>query len=205
VAITIPADLLSQKNTLVATGDGSWQWLLKLDRDGTNYLYYCAPSHENITFDSQVYTATTMEIRPPQTDMGGGAKNFHISVQNVDQTMVTDLEAGEFLDRPVELFVVHTDHLSTTSNFIPKIRGLIIEASVREDWCTFTCGTYDLRGVTVPRQTYSRERCRWVFKSDECGYAGGETSCDKRLTTCDSTMSNKSRFGGFPGMPMQRP
>lgn len=203
--LTIPADLLNQKNTLVASGDGSWQWLLKLDRDGTNYLYYCAPSHENITFDSQTYTAVNMEINPPQTDMGGGAKNFQITIQNVDQIMVADLENGEFLDRPVELFVVHTDHIATTSNFIPKIRGLVIEASTREDWATFTCGTYDLRGAVVPRGTYCRERCRWIFKSDECGYAGGQTSCDKLLATCDTTMSNLDRYGAFPGMPMVRP
>lgn len=202
--ITLSSAMETQKNTLAGTENGPWIWLVTLDRDGTNYLRYALGMHSNVTFNSLTYSAMNGAVQPPQSDAMGTTKNFRVTIQNVDQTMVTDLENGEFLDRPVVLELVHEDLLSSASNVV-RMRGVVISADVDEQYATFNCGTYDLRNAIVPACTYSRERCRWIFKSDECGYAGGQTSCDKTISTCENTMSNHDRFGGFPGLPMLRP
>ncbi len=200
---TLPAALITQKNTMSQSSSvGGWLWLVTFDRDGTNYLYYCGPGvREDVTFDSQTYTAKNMEVRPPSTDMGGSTRNFQISIENVDQIMVADLENGEFLDRPVILRLVHADDLTVE---VPPIYGVVIEANTTEKYATFVCGAYDLRAVTVPKDTYSRERCRWLYKSDECGSVSGLSTCPKDLVGCDAR-GVKERFGGFPGMPMLKP
>lgn len=43
--------------------------------------------------------------------------------------------------------------------------------------------------------------CRWrVFKGTECGYAGGETVCDRSYARC-LELSNEDNFGGFRWLP----
>jgi phage-related protein len=203
MAVSVPADLLTESNTHAASDRGPWIWLVELHRDSTNVLYY-ARATEDVVFDSQTYTAKAMRIDPIKQDATGGTQNFKITVQNVDQVMATYLEADELRDFPAILKLVHRDHLSTASNYL-EYRGYIIAADLDKQWCTLTCGNYPLRKMPIPGGRYYRERCEWVFKSDECGYAGGQTSCDKRYTTCENTMTNHDRFGGFPSLPMERP
>jgi hypothetical protein len=199
----LTADLIAQKNTLAATGDGPWVWLLELDRDGTNTVRY-AKARANVTFNSQTYTASNMKIEPAKSDAAGGTINFNVTVQNVDQTIITYLEADEIRDRPMLLTLVHADHLSTAANRV-DVRGLVISADADEKAVTLNCGTYDLRNVRVPGDTYAKLRCRAVFKSVECGYAGAETSCLKTPDDCDDNKSNFARIGCFPGMCLIKP
>ncbi|MBQ6473014.1 MAG: hypothetical protein IJJ33_13600 [Victivallales bacterium] len=48
-----------------------------------------------------------------------------------------------------------------------------------------------------PRRMY-KARCRWVFKSPECGYAGNADSCDRTIADCRAK-NNIARIGCFPG------
>jgi hypothetical protein len=43
-------------------------------------------------------------------------------------------------------------------------------------------------------------KCPWVFKGTECGYSGGQTTCNKLYNDAGgcSGRSNQHRFGGFP-------
>ena len=200
---TLSSALIEQKNTVAATADGPWVWLVDLARDATNTIRY-ARSMEDITYNSNTYTAKSMKIEPPAADMAGSTRNMILSIENVTQTMITYLEAGELLDWPAVLYLVHWDSLSTATNVI-KWRGKILSATCDNQWAEIVIGNYDLRTHQVPADKYNATRCRWRFKSAECGYAGAETSCDKRYSTCDTTMSNIARFGGFPTLPRTNP
>lgn len=200
---TLTADIISEQMALASTGAGPWVWLFEADRDGTNSIYY-AKSRQNLTFNSQTYTANGMTVEPARSDAAGGTANFDVTIQNVDQVMITYLEAGELIDRPMVLSLVHYDHLDTATNRV-DIRGVIISAAADEKAVTLTCGNYDLRSILIPNSTYSKLRCRWVFKSDECGYAGVETSCLKTPEDCEDNKNNLARIGCFPGLPLVRP
>jgi phage-related protein len=58
----------------------------------------------------------------------------------------------------------------------------------------------------LPRRRYVADTCYWKFKGAECGYAGGLTTCSKRLNGADGCAgrSNTLRFGGFPGVNRSR-
>jgi len=195
--------MIAQKNTMAGTISGPWVWLCELWRNDSNVIRY-ARSQKNVTFNSLTWTANNFRVEPPASDQRGSTKTFSLAIQNVDQTMVTYLEAGELLNQAGALHLVHNDLLSAATNVITW-RGVIISAQATNDYVTLTLGAYDVRAASVPAETYNATRCRWRFKSEECGYAGGQTTCDKRYTTCDTTMSNLSRFGAFPTLPWERP
>jgi len=200
----LTGDLIGQKNTLAGTEDGPWIWLIELDRDGTNSLYYAKTRGADVTFNSQTYTRRGMAVEPAKSDAAGGTINFTVTLQDVDQALLAYLEAGELSDRPMLLTQVHKDHLSSASNRI-DIRGMVISADANENSVTLTCGNYDLRAVRIPNDTYSQLRCRWVYKSDECGSAHADSSCLKEPNDCENTKDNISRIGCFIGMPLIKP
>ncbi|MFZ6813757.1 phage minor tail protein L [Undibacterium sp. Rencai35W] len=72
----------------------------------------------------------------------------------------------------------------------------------------------DMQGVALPRRQMIQNCCAWVYRSPECGYAGGAVAkedgtatadlmldlCGKRLTDCKLRFgSGVLPYGGFPG------
>ena len=74
----------------------------------------------------------------------------------------------------------------------------------------------DLAGVKIPHRQVVKSICPWVYRSGECGYAGGAVATDKDVTTTDLAQdkcgkrlgscelrfgfNNPLPFGGFPGV-----
>lgn len=68
---------------------------------------------------------------------------------------------------------------------------------------------FDVRGIKLPRRQCIQNTCTWIYRSPECGYAGGpvadkhdvptadaaKDSCGKRLVSC------KARFGAYAELP----
>ena len=73
----------------------------------------------------------------------------------------------------------------------------------------------DLSGIKLPRRQVVANTCTWVYRSAECGYAGGAVatfndepttvlandSCGKRLSSCQLRFGTGEKpYGGFPGV-----
>ena len=74
----------------------------------------------------------------------------------------------------------------------------------------------DLQGVMLPRRQCVQNTCQWVYKGEDCGYAGTryfdssdrkvtlitEDICGKRLKSCELRfgVGNVLPYGGFPGV-----
>lgn len=79
---------------------------------------------------------------------------------------------------------------------------------------------FDVQGVMLPRRQCIQNVCNWVYRSAECGYAGGAVAdkndvptadlaadvCGKRLTSCKLRFGTYAElpFGGFPGVGLVR-
>ena len=63
---------------------------------------------------------------------------------------------------------------------------------------------FDLAGVRAPKRQCIANICQWVYRSAECGYAGGLPSCDKTLDACKAHFGGNAElpFGSFPGVGM---
>jgi|GEM_PF-3129635 len=201
MARALTSAFIGVKNAL--TGAGPVVWLIELHRDSSN-ISRLTTDIEDVTFDSQTWSKQNSGVGVIEADNEGTLKDVKITVQNVDLAMSVYMEASKFRNMPMSISLVEKNNLSSAADKV-VFRGIIKRADVNEEppYVTFTCGTYDLRRETVPACKAYRCRCRWVFKSAACGYAGGETSCDKRYETCRDTMSNEDRYGGFPAIPLR--
>jgi len=79
---------------------------------------------------------------------------------------------------------------------------------------------FDVRGVQLPRRQCIQNVCPWVYRSANCGYAGGPVAdkndalttdpdadqCGKRLVSCELRFGQNAQlpFGGFPGLGLIR-
>lgn len=198
---SLSAAMILQKHLL--DGGGQFIWLFELQRDSSNTSYYTR-ERADVTFNSQAYTSKEIAIDPPQYDTGGTLSDWRISLDNADRVEIAYLEAGKYVGQWVTVRIVNREILSATANQV-VLRGRIKSATADERVVVFACGANDWRRTPIPRSTMNALRCRWRFKSVECGYGGGQSTCDLSYDTCNNTMSNVERFGGAPGMPKFRP
>jgi len=79
---------------------------------------------------------------------------------------------------------------------------------------------FDVRGVKLPRRQCIQNTCSWIYRSAECGYAGGPVAdksdhpttdpaldqCGKRLASCKLRFGtyNELNFGAMPGVGLIR-
>jgi phage-related protein len=94
-----------------------------------------------------------------------------------------------------------TDELYDIVNPDPEVEHVFELMNPKTDsmWATFTLGASNPFNRRFPQARILKNHCRFIFKDAWCGYAGGQTTCDKTLTRCRA-LSNSIRFGGFPGV-----
>ena len=64
------------------------------------------------------------------------------------------------------------------------------------------CAAFDMVSVRAPKRQCISNICQWVYKSAECSYTGGLSSCDKTLSACKAHFGSTAQlpFGSYPGV-----
>jgi lambda family phage minor tail protein L len=64
----------------------------------------------------------------------------------------------------------------------------------------------DLSGVMLPGRQILANLCPWKFKGAECGYTGGQATCNKTLQRCEAIWGEGVvlPYGGFPAAGLRR-
>jgi len=143
-----------------------------------------------------------------------------VSVPNTDRVVESIIQANNYL-RGHEAFKilmyasnlpdgVTAGHIGSDpdrhSNIKEKL--YIDTCSSNQESVTFVLKSkLNIKGIVVPRRSYSRE-CHWAlsdkFKGTECdpttSVAATYTDCDGSLNDC-RIRNNVERFGGFPSIP----
>jgi phage-related protein len=124
-----------------------------------------------------------------------------VKISNIDRQMDAHLrDYDEWLKTvriepiTVDLYVVNT---MTTDQYEVKYSFTALDYDTDAFWATFRLGTKNAVTFSVPKHTYLKNSCRWVFGDSRCGYTGTETECNKTLADCEDR-GNEDRFGGFP-------
>ena len=198
---TLSSFMAGKKNT--RNLEDAFLWLADIRRDSSNVSRYVR-DRRNYTCLDESYTKKAMTIEPPEADMEGSLHDFKIGLDNTDKVEGAYLENGKYLDQEVVLRIMNVGSLETEADQI-VFRGTVLRASLTNKAVVLECGSYDIRNQNIPNDKLYCRRCRAGFKTDLCGYSGGESSCDHLLETCDTTMSNRARFNGAPNMPIRRP
>lgn len=193
---TLPASLILEKNK-IATANA---WLVLLDvvlTDDTEL--FLVKNSENITYNSQAYTAIDFEIDSTKESSSGEIPTVTLRVSNITRVLQAYLEdLGGAIGSTVTVRVVNAAHLAEDYTELEMTYD-VLKTSSNAQWVTFTLGAPNPLRRRFPLYRYIADHCAWTFKGAECGYAGAASTCKRTLPDCQAK-SNSARFGGFKGL-----
>jgi phage-related protein len=200
------------------------------DYDGAGNNLYLAENDEDVSFGTLYYLADTDGNRITDTDGNYIIVNYtpqttytrfpiicekinentqgeidyvRVTLANVSQVIQSYLKSYDFREKKVTITTIWRNHLDNEDISISDIYYIDSYVSDIKN-VTFTLTSkFDLLDVEIPFRKYGRTYCSWKFKSTECGYSGGESSCNRSLQRCRE-LSNVLRFGGYPSVPARR-
>ena len=193
---SLPPALIIEKNKMSTSS----AWLVFLDitlTDNTEFRF--VSNNEDVTFGGNLYTHFPFEVDTVGQSGRGEIPNVRLKVSNVTRLLQPYLESLEgAIGSTVKVTVVNSKHLDEDYSEL-EMTFDVISCNSTSKWVTFTLGAPNPLRQRFPLEEFIANHCRFIFKSDECGYSGGETTCNGTMSDCDDR-SNLSRFGGFPGM-----
>lgn len=195
---TLPLNLLLAKNQIGQTSP----WLILLSvtlTDDPPTTLYLVKNNEDITFQSQVYTATSFELDASKESSKGEIPSISLRVCNVTRVLQSYLEElNGAVGATVKITIVNAAHL--TENYAElEMTFDVMSTSSDAMWVTFNLGAPNPLRSRFPKFRYLANHCGWIFKSRECNYTGGATECARTLDACQA-LGNSPRFGGHPGL-----
>jgi len=187
----------------VASGN-AWIVLLEIQFVDTDTglvveTVYVANNNENVTYDSNVYVTYPFDIKLKHE--AGGVPEISLIAQDFQKILLNKMnEYSGATGSTVIMRVVNSDNLSAE----PELQEYfeITGSSANDYVVSFTLGAENVLTRRFPNSAQMRDRCRWRYKSDECGYVGAEASCDLSLQGANGCgfHSNTVNFGGYPGL-----
>ena len=196
--INLSSEAIQEKNKISASG----VWLLLVEAQFDAGTIYLVNNNEDIewpTGSETTWVAFPMLIGSKISSSDQRIPSLIIQVANASQLMQSYLETESGgANVPVIIRLVHSDHLDLESAEIEEsytIKG----SSFDRSWVYFELSLPNPFTKRFPKYRYLKNFCRWKFKSSQCGYSGGESTCNHTLTDCIDR-NNDARFGGFPGV-----
>jgi len=189
-----------EKNKLAAAG--AWITLLDITLPDATHIRVC-DNDSDVTWPTvggETWAAFPFQLDALTYSGRGELPTLVCRVSNVTRAIQGYLEqASGGIGSTVRLLIVHSEHLDLAAAEIDETFD--VTAAVADvHWVTFTLGAPNPLLTRFPRHTFSRDHCRWIYKSSECGYGGSLATCNRNLSDCRAH-NNSLRFGGFPGIP----
>ena len=180
---------------------------------------------EDITYDSNTYTALPMQASGFELNTSGKLERPSIVFANVG------LAITALTNTYSDLVGASVSRIRTLTTYLDGAPGAdpdaywgpdewVVEQKSNESKLAVTfqlAVPFDLEGRSLPGRRLLREQCQWVYRSDiGCHYDGGsyfdanddvvaseaDDVCGKRLGSCQLRFGEGNRlpFGGFPGL-----
>ena len=194
----LTSSLRTEKNKL--DSPSSFIPLVTVEVNATTTLWLAAHP-TNIVFRGQTYNSFGLEIGEATQDAKGGLHERSISVSNVTREISAYIEINDLRGQRVTIMYVHSANLADDDAVVLEEQYEVMSVHVKgTKFVTFRLGHDRISQHQFPSGRFLRDNCRWIYKSVECGYAGGLLSCDKILEGSNGCRAhaNVARFGAFP-------
>ena len=160
---------------------------------------YVANNNENITYDLNIYQAFPFDIK--LTQEVDGVPEITLSAVDFQKILISEMnKLSGGTGSTVIMRVVNSGNLSAE----PELEETfdVINASANDYRISLQLGAENALRRQFPTSMQMRDRCRWRYKSTECGYSGGIGSCDLSLQGANgcAAHNNTINFGGYPGL-----
>lgn len=194
--------IIADMNAL--SSDSVFSVLLEIDIPATPTVRICS-NNENVEFGGNTYIPFPFKLSELTTASKGEVPQWQIQIDNTSRAIEAYLQlydqylkehgvAGNYIS--LTCYVVNTND---TSEAVLTEQFVLTSFDTDTKWASFKLGAMSPFTMRYPMRRIIQNFCSWKFKSEQCGYSGSGTSCDKTLATCRS-YGNSSRFGGFPGV-----
>ena len=167
--------------------------IIRLFKVYTSTPLYLAEYDTNITFDANTYLATPMTSSSVSENSSGKIDSLSISVANANRDMIAIIQAEDLIDVRVDMIEVFANNLGDANAKISDTY-YISNISVTQEAATFTLDSLLMRvDMLLPRRTFSKGTCQFVFKSAQCGFLVNYSNVD---FTANSPSSNYISWAG---------
>ncbi len=188
MARQLSVDLLNRINS----GQVEIYYLIETTINGTDY--YFTNAGQDIISNSVNYTAMPIKIDSVGSNKTGMVSEITMTLSNLTQLGTQWVSGSEIRGSEVNVYIIDA---TLPDEKILIFSGIIDRVGLNRDTFVLTIRERnDYIGEQLPRRTHSR-RCMWVFKGNECKYAGLDTTCGKTWEDCVAK-NNTENFGGFP-------
>ena len=227
MAESLNSTLVDEKNKIHSTAPWAWLFEVVLSDDPATDAIRVSGSHEQVTFDGNVYYPFPIQLSALARSKGGMISDLEVTISNVGGIIAPYLESGRLLDAVANVGIVHENDLSLRVN---AGRFTVKNATLSASTAILALGLFNVFEAPLPAQRYNRTRCRFVYGQAGCSYntslpnaiSGSNplfdpTTCDLGLETSngcrvhgDNEVANGMQrlhplyFGGFPGIPKGR-
>ena len=176
---------------------------IQYDEVGNRWMRLAGYSTD-IVFDGITYQKYTVVHNGTRENLNGRIDKVTLSIGNVDRVLQYYLDTYDGLKgKKVILSMVWLENLDLPECVISDEYYIEDSTSYRKAVSLTLASSLDVLDVQLPRRSFYRYYCRFLFKGQDCGYAGAEGVCNKTFNRCQE-LGNTTRFGGFPGIPMKR-
>lgn len=161
-------------------------------------LRFCR-NDETITYQGETYTAANFDLDVKQET--GTIPELRLSAVDYSRALQSRMMTyGGGVGFDVRVIMITTANLEQPPEIIESFK--VISASASDYVVAFTLGAENPLTLRFPLYRQYADRCRWRYKSPQCGYAGTMPTCDLTLQGSNGCAAhgNARRFGGFPGL-----
>lgn len=150
----------------------------------------------------------------------GSLPSVELTIDNTQRLVLPYLlGAGGVAGNEARALLLPQSHIGVVGRVAMEWPFVVQEVIVSDTAAVFRMGSPNWLDVRTPTQRYTAGSCRWEeFGGEECGYIRNVVAaverCDRTLTTCRLVGADEAarglpvlhpkRFGGFPGIPVQR-
>jgi len=198
--LSLPSDLIAEKNKLYS--GGVFIELLEIRAEELSSYIYLANNSQDVEWNGTTWSRFRFESGEFSESDEGETQSVSIRVSNISRVVQGYIESttNGLIGDTIIYRLIHADYPYENAALTTTFK--ILTCVCDELWVTFTLGMENFYLRRFPAHIFSRKICRYEeFGGTACGYSGSSTSCDRTFATCIS-LSNSSRFGGQPGIPV---
>lgn len=154
---------------------------------------------ESIVFNGNTFQPAAFDIEVKEE--AGAQPTINLSIKDYTKAVQGYMQAyGGGVGFNVTLYIINSANLSQPPEIAEYFQ--VVGASATNYVAEFTLGAESTLMKVFPRRRQTRDYCQWKYKSTECGYVGGLTSCDLSLQGPNgcAAHNNTINFGGYPGI-----
>lgn len=175
-------------------------------------------NEEDVVFDGQTYRKFPIAFSEMEENLRGDLPVLDVAVSNATLEVQAFLERRNgLLDREVRITFVSEALLDDPAAAVSQV-FTITSSTADADQVSFRLSQLPLLEINLPHQHYSRTRCRFGFKSPECGFTlDSSTTCSKLQfgengcsahgaleLAAGQPVTHPDRWGAFASIPRRR-